>query len=293
MASSRDRRLFFRQVLFKDCAKLAGAHFDLMVSNDRETQKCLSHSDPRIRLAALKLMSFFWGPTPDFSQTRETLAFEDPDLDVRQMGILAIGTCYGGTNDFRIGKLVAEMVRNTAQPVECRRAAYQVLFYLRGKILEAVASFRFPEEVDWTFVDSFVVRTDCFGDVERLTGLPPFLGSSTFPDAGGWKAAEQALNKGDLYKSVARLSEAVRYMPTASAYLARGELYMNLGRFDDAIRDLSRSLELSPNSAEAYFARRRAYSAKDLFDLSDVDYKKAVELDPSYSPRASPDDHAG
>src|SRR5207253_6521708 len=162
MASSRDRRLFFRQVLFKDCAKLAGAHFDLMVSNDRETQKCLSHSDPRIRLAALKLMSFFWGPTPDFSQTRETLAFEDPDLDVRQMGILAIGTCYGGTNDFRIGKLLAEMVRNTAQPVECRRAAYQVLFYLRGKIFEAVASFHFPEEVDWTFVDSFVVRTDCF-----------------------------------------------------------------------------------------------------------------------------------
>src|SRR5439155_13638769 len=121
--------------------------------------------------------------------------------------------------------------------------------------------------------------------VERLFNLAPFLDEGTCLGLVNWEHSEQALNAGQLKVALAGLTESIKYIPGAGAYLRRGEVYLKLGQFDEAIKDLSKSLELSASSAKAYFARSRAYSAQGLSDLSQADYEKAVELDPGYGPR--------
>src|SRR5207237_625300 len=144
-----------RELAVKESAKLAGPHFDTMASSYENTIQYLNNPDPRLRLAALKMSSFYWRRPPGFALLCERVAVEDPDLDVREMAVLSLGASYRGTYDPRIGSLLAGVVHDEKLSAKCRRSAYQALFSLREKLFPNFFSFLFPEDVDWAFVDSF------------------------------------------------------------------------------------------------------------------------------------------
>ena len=130
----------------------------------------LKHHEADARLAALTVVTYHWGPTTEFVVECERMATEDADANVRASALVSLGSCFAKTNDCRIGKLVAEIVIDELQHVKSRKAAYFSLFDIRGLPIEvwpicmlaaqgrSPDDFRFPEDVDYSFVNSFLGR---------------------------------------------------------------------------------------------------------------------------------------
>ena len=82
----------------------------------------------------------------------------------REAALLALGTCYHGTGDVRVGRLLARAVRDVSEPKLIRRGAYAALHFLCGLPLPPAAVtptafFQVPESADLSFVDSFLGRS--------------------------------------------------------------------------------------------------------------------------------------
>jgi hypothetical protein len=115
------------------------------------------------RIAALMLVGDEWTPIEQFKDECERLALTDPEEQVRGIALTKLCACYAGTNDSRIGRLVAEIVTNETLPLAYRLCAYQGLHDIRGTpVLEWPTlnpTFRFPQDVDHNFVDQFLYIT--------------------------------------------------------------------------------------------------------------------------------------
>jgi hypothetical protein len=140
------------------CQKFQETYLGEMLRSREVTVNCLTHADPRARECALLVIRDYWDPPPDYPQICERLALQDDDTAVRALAILLLSSSYYNTWDARIGKLLACIVRDEAQPLMCRRIAYFGLFMLQGA--ESANSPnpkdpRFPETVDWKLVESF------------------------------------------------------------------------------------------------------------------------------------------
>jgi tetratricopeptide (TPR) repeat protein len=78
--------------------------------------------------------------------------------------------------------------------------------------------------------------------------------------------------RGDLEKSVATLSEAIRIAPEdPSAYKVRGGVRIIMHQYETAVSDLTRAIALNPNDEELFELRSEAYvrMGKQLEALSD------------------------
>jgi hypothetical protein len=140
---------------------------DMLVSEDGAGRYLQDH-DPTLRRIAVKVLSLHWKNKPggQFTAVIEGMALGDSDGGVREVALLALGACYRGTDDVRIGRLLARVVRNDAALSLLRRAAYAALHFLRGMKTPLPppgvgpdALFRIPENVDWSFVDSFLTES--------------------------------------------------------------------------------------------------------------------------------------
>ncbi len=139
----------------------AGAHAAQMIESRASAESYLVHPDPQLRRAALFALKNEWGPDEALSRACEKLIFEDADSQVRALALTCLAGCYMHTDDRRIGELIARLVYDVSTPREVRWAAYRSLFHIRGMPHEAFArvaspAFRFPEEVDWKLVQSFL-----------------------------------------------------------------------------------------------------------------------------------------
>jgi len=142
---------------------LAGPLLDDMLKSRSGAERHLEHRDPKVRIAALSVLSDFWKPDESLRKISEHMALNDPDSEVRGVALCDLGSCYRGTRDKRIGRLLAAIVRDEQKPVSTRTVAYSALFDLCGQPLswpglynEIIAQFRFPEDVNWGFVDEFL-----------------------------------------------------------------------------------------------------------------------------------------
>jgi hypothetical protein len=142
----------------KICMKYAGPYFDRMLQSYQATRDLLQHPDPRARLGALGMIREYWKPPPDFAQLCERMAREDPDVDVRCMALnCLIPAYYYGSEDLRIGRWLAEIVRDQSQAPLFRKIAYVMLFAVRATDDNPLAhTLQFPEQVDWSFVNTFL-----------------------------------------------------------------------------------------------------------------------------------------
>lgn len=141
---------------------LAGGELNAMLVSREMTQSYLSHPDSKLRCAAIILMSMHWKGGEELVANWEFVVANDSSDDVKQEMICALADYYGGSNDCRVGKLLATLVRNTLQSLIVREAAYQALFQLRGipagnwpVVKKLECGFHFPDQVIWEFVDSF------------------------------------------------------------------------------------------------------------------------------------------
>jgi hypothetical protein len=175
------------------CVDLAGPLLQEMIESAVRAKEYLHCSEPRVRLAALHILRHYFEPTPDFARRCESLAFNDPNDDVRAVAITFLSACYRETWDTRVGSLVAKVVCDTEESVTVRRSAYSSLFILRGipTVADLVAEFRFPEDVDWSFVNSILTQVDVPTEMERFAMQHPRIPHDLLHRFASYRQKEQ------------------------------------------------------------------------------------------------------
>lgn len=149
-----------RQSVQNNWERLAGYHLGMMMKSPSATAQYLSNADPKLREAALYIFNYHWGLNRTLAPNLERMALEDEDDDVSGIALLYLVSLYQGTDDSRIGKLLAAFVKDVSLSTEYRTTAYFGLFCLRGlssKHWPHIWSpkWHLPADVDWSFVDSF------------------------------------------------------------------------------------------------------------------------------------------
>lgn len=144
--------------------KAAGQeHAERMYESRASAESYLMHPESSFRYAALNVLAVHWGPDEGFAAACEDLLAKDRDTNVRGCALQYLCMCYRDTDDTRVGRITAQLVYDNAEPCDLRLAAYRSLFYLRRwhgstKRPARLPTFRFPEDVDWKFVDSFLYK---------------------------------------------------------------------------------------------------------------------------------------
>jgi HEAT repeat protein len=144
---------------------MAGPNASRIMECRASAEAYLRNDDANLRLAAILALQYEWTPNKEFEQHCERLLTDDPDIEVRSVALISLAGCYAHTDDKRVGQLSAQLVYDDATPRALRRAAYSALFCIRGVPEDGIgplrrADFRFPDDVDWAFVDSFLDRTN-------------------------------------------------------------------------------------------------------------------------------------
>lgn len=141
--------------------QLAGERVDQMVKSYQDAIKCLEDTSGIIRMVALEILLGVWRThtTSEFRQKCEQMAIEDSDPQVRSMAVIALGSVYENTNDPVVGKLLASLIKEHSLPSGIRESAYHSLYSLCGQSAAWIElnlnGFRFPNDVDWEFVNSY------------------------------------------------------------------------------------------------------------------------------------------
>lgn len=167
LAHSSDTIARFEAVRRRMWEALAGPLLPSMLKDRNAAESYLTHSDPSIRVCALCLMTDYWDPTQYSIEMSVRMALGDPDSKVRGVAVACLGKRYAGTNNREVGRLLARLVVDGASPLEERTGAYTALFALRGLPIESwprypagpLAHFDFAEDVDWSFVSSFLAES--------------------------------------------------------------------------------------------------------------------------------------
>lgn len=139
--------------------ELCGDELDRLLASRESTEQYVRDLRWEFRLAAISILRVIWGPSRDLAVICEKTILEDPHPEVKGVALTTLGVCLRGTNDLRVGALLARVVHDPHLPKSVRECAYQALFDLRGidvRQTPDVEEFRAPEDIDWTFVDSFL-----------------------------------------------------------------------------------------------------------------------------------------
>ncbi len=155
----------FRQVQTEAWRKLLGPLAGPLFASEEETRRHLSHEDARIRFVALSMMVDHWkarAPHP-FVERCEQMALSDPDAKIRGAALTYLGVCYHSTNDRRLGRVLATIVRSEDESTETRWAAYRSLVAISvprsvpGQRPSSIGwRLEQSEQFDWKLVDGFL-----------------------------------------------------------------------------------------------------------------------------------------
>jgi hypothetical protein len=153
----------FRRTQREFWRNLAGDQLDEMLRSRAYAVQLLNSPHVQARLGALVVLSEHWKDNADLASEFMRVARCDPDEEVRAVALQCVGQCHQGTDDRDVGLLLARIVTNNREPARVRAGAYCALYTLRdlphrwpGFYAEPPCPFRFPEDVDWSFVNSFL-----------------------------------------------------------------------------------------------------------------------------------------
>ena len=243
-------------------------------------------------MVALEILDSHWRPDSNLASTSERMAFKDTDSHVRNIAIMVFASCFEYTDDPRVGRVLATIVRDEQHPMEFRSAAYHGLFTLRGKLFmwdglyaDPATDFPFPEKVDWSFVDSFLDESRTPSPVDPLRASTPNISEEEVNAIRLYQQGVEALERHDYRKCVGYLTDALALVPyAAGASYVRGCDYIELGKLDEAIVDLSRAVEADPDSVKSLRERGRAFRLKGVVDLAEQDEQAAAKVEGCPSP---------
>jgi HEAT repeat protein len=139
-------------------ARFVGPSAQSLFESQEATERRLDDPDPKMRWAAVTLMTYHWGAAEQFKAKCEWIAFHDPDPLVRSKAIGCLGFCFSGTSEQRIESILADVVSNDSEDYSVRRSAYISLLRVNGAQKmpppASALNLRIPEDVDWAFVRS-------------------------------------------------------------------------------------------------------------------------------------------
>jgi hypothetical protein len=98
-------------------------------------------------------------------ETARQFLEQDPDSDCRRMGASSLGILRKNTQDSTTLRVLAPVVRNTAENPFVRQTAYRAMrgiirYDPREPLGKPTPEFSFPEDVDWALVDSYLPHDD-------------------------------------------------------------------------------------------------------------------------------------
>jgi tetratricopeptide (TPR) repeat protein len=261
-----------------------------MLEKQDAAEEHLRHPDPMVRMTAVSIVFNYWGAKPGDEATRvcEEIAIHDTDFNPRSAALSALGECYLNTDDIRIGRLLANVARDEGEVEICRLSACEALHSLRGLSqplwpgARAVPPTmpRVPEDIDWSFVDSFLIEGR--NPSPKPVGTDAILAELGDPDRTAFRFFDEgceAYERSDYARSVELFTRSINAIPFGGVYIARGGAYLKAGEFDKAIGDFSKAIELNPRRIVAYRSRAVAYGLKGFTDLANADNRTADELE--------------
>lgn len=141
--------------------RLAGEYASEMLKSESASQSFLAHPNPDVRQAALFALKNHWKSTERLTECCERMVFDDNDVKVRSLALATLAGCYINSNDRKVGEFAARIALDQNQPEALRFTAYRVLSMIRqtpitDSLILYSDEFRFPEDVDWNFVNSFL-----------------------------------------------------------------------------------------------------------------------------------------
>jgi hypothetical protein len=113
--------------------ELCGQSFEQMLKSKEFALECMNDPDFNLRRAAIHVALHHWHLISFIADKCEKQLFADPHPKVRQDALRALGDCYSGTRDVRVGRLLAKLVQDEAQPDDFRIGAYLSLVSLHGE----------------------------------------------------------------------------------------------------------------------------------------------------------------
>jgi hypothetical protein len=144
-------------------ATLAGSALQSILESRCDTERFLHDEDSRRRIAALLVLCDHWPHSDKLYGQIEQIALTDPNTEVRAVALGKVGVLHKGSNDQRVGAMLAGFVYDERAPTAIRCAAYWALYQLRG--LPVFSLYRSgvlkkdmesPHDYDWAFVDTFL-----------------------------------------------------------------------------------------------------------------------------------------
>jgi tetratricopeptide (TPR) repeat protein len=268
---------------------LAGGLYQEMLASASSAMACATHADPKVRYVAISMLNSHWRHTSDEAYARlcENAAIADADAGVRIAALSGLAACYRGTDNVRVGKLLAGVVHRDAESVLVRWTAYRGLFAVRGRktpskevsAVKARDKSCFLDDVDWAFVETFQADNRVSSPAEpiemQLCSVPDESREFFRASVRG----KEAYRRGDFSGAVLHLTRAIEIIPPApAAILFRASAYLHLGQLDAAIADFTRMISLCPNSADAYYGRSEAYKRKGAYEAAREDHETCMRL---------------
>jgi hypothetical protein len=144
---------------------LAGPDFQAMYEKPAIARNYLSHPNPKLRLAGLLVLVGERDTSDEFARRCEDMVINDPDPQVQVVALSALARLHATKCHTKIGELAARIVSDDSRNDDTRLYAYATLYRLSGRPPEegplwrqARGGFRFPGDVDWALVNSFLPR---------------------------------------------------------------------------------------------------------------------------------------
>jgi tetratricopeptide (TPR) repeat protein len=275
-----------REMHLASWRRAAGDLLPALLRSAGEAEGLLTHADAAVRRVAIEVLARHWNAiSPGPLRTRlEEIAFADPDLGVRTSALSAVTWSYRESGDARLGALLAIVLCDESMPLEFRRIAYIGLLSLRpisclvrfNPFARPQVRVRIPEDVNWRYVDAFLDRRIVAPPANAFDAVPE-------PRRDFYRSCYLGISAhvaGMHAEAVAHLTAALRHLPNAAGLLyRRGCSNLSAGNVDASIEDLSRSVDILPNSPASYSRRAEAYERKGLLGLSKQDVESAARLE--------------
>lgn len=138
--------------------ELAGSQLAIMLRNKKETLKYLCDDKADLRQAAVQLAYRHWKLHKILAPVYKRMAKTDPDMDVRDSAIRALGTSFAASKENQIGRLLAEIIQDASLPDGIRLTAFTSLLRLHGNLDYTGKSPLVPlclKDVDWDLVGQY------------------------------------------------------------------------------------------------------------------------------------------
>jgi hypothetical protein len=152
------------------CKTLVGSMLNELLQSRDLTESSVTSPDPKMRSAALILLTEHWKEPRDHAVLCRHIALHDSDAEVRRIAITCLGSMFGKSDDGAIGCFLAGIVSDAQSPAQVRASAYRALYQIRGLPARCwptrgVASASgILQAIDWSFVGSFERKADNEGE---------------------------------------------------------------------------------------------------------------------------------